>query len=64
MPINAVALDLEAGRNPAHWNCVLRACCLGILPLIAVGILMCISLTKMLREDKQRAVAKPPSERT
>jgi BCCT family betaine/carnitine transporter len=65
---------LEAGRNPARWNCVFWACCLGILPvtlmfieggikvvlsativfslpLIAIGVLMCMSLMKMLRED-------------
>lgn len=65
---------LEAGRNPARWNCVFWACCLGILPvtlmfvegglkvvlsativfslpLIAIGVLTAMSLTKMLRED-------------
>jgi BCCT family betaine/carnitine transporter len=67
-------MRLEAGRNPARWNCVFWACCLGILPvtlmfieggikvvlsativfslpLIGIGVLMCMSLVKMLRED-------------
>lgn len=74
-------LRLEAGRNPARWQCVFWACCLGILPitlmfmegglkvvlsativvslpLILVGVLMGLSLLKMLRED---AGQHPPS---
>jgi BCCT family betaine/carnitine transporter len=71
---------LEAGRDPARWNRVFWACCLGILPitlmyiegglkvvlsatvvvslpLIAVGVLMGLSLMRMLREDRQPAAA-------
>ena len=76
------AISLEPGRDPARWNCVFWACCLGILPitlmfieggikvvlsativfsmpLIAIGVLMCMSLTKMLREDERRAGGRP-----
>ena len=40
---------LEAGRNPARWNCVFWACCLGILPVtlmfIEGGIKVVLSAT-------------------